>query len=192
MKKEDILKIDSELVEKVKKGDNASLLVLIDKYDPLIRNLTKQFYFKYWNTPLEKEDIRNILLKTFWELILKFDTEYKKSFPAFIKQYLTWGGHEQMRKLINNTHKTLNLAKLSEGTSLKTAFEYNDKTEMDLGILKEELTDDEFRVLELSANGFTIEEVATMFSKAKNYVYSVKYRALRKVRKNKEELTELL
>lgn len=122
---------------------------------------------------------------------MKYDQDFKKSFPAYIKQFLTWAGHEHMRTLINNKMKTMNYADLRTEES-QTNFKYESKEEMDLDVFKNDLSKEELNILKLVANGFSVDEISKLLNKTKSYVYSLKYRSLKKTRNLKEAISHLI
>jgi DNA-directed RNA polymerase specialized sigma subunit len=77
-----------ELIQEVKNESNRSYKILLNEYKPLIKSQSKNFKSIYAFTPIEVEDIENMMSFFFYELVLEFDETIGKTFAAYIKEFL--------------------------------------------------------------------------------------------------------
>lgn len=168
-----------ELVLDAQKGNRNSLFILFLKYKPLIISYTNKFISLYPNTPLEKSDILQHLKAAFWELVMKYNFASPKSFPSYIKQFLLWKGHEEMKKYVSSSMKVMNYY-VSFGDD--SPFLYEDKQIFDISIFKNITTNLEYCVIKYLIEGYNLTEISKKLQKNKTCVYQTKYRALRKIK----------
>jgi|GEM_PF-2760689 len=78
-----------ELVQNIQKNRCVkSYKKLLYDYEPLIMSLSINFKQKYRQTPVEIEDIKNVISFHFYKLIIEYDNSRKKEFPSYIKEFL--------------------------------------------------------------------------------------------------------
>lgn len=77
--------------------------------------------------------------------------------------------------------KTMNFASFEHEDKDKH-FLYKEKEKLDIDFFKNFLTSDEFDILNLVANGFSIKEIAKLTKKTKQNIYTTKHKAIKKAK----------
>ncbi|NQX83597.1 MAG: hypothetical protein HRS57_00205 [Mycoplasmataceae bacterium] len=159
----------------------------IVSYMPLMKKLSYLYKNKFPDIPLEREDYINLMLWRMKHLVENYDERYGKRFPIYIKENLMFFLNNETRKMLTKNQQILNryvsYEPWMEGDKTRSIVEEPRLSESQLSIL----TSREKQVLKLFLNGYTQEEVEKKLSWDKRTVYSTKARALRKLRKHKNQ-----
>lgn len=111
---------EKELLEGVKKNNFNYYNLLIKKYDNLIKSLTKLYIRKYYLTPLEVNDIKNMILFFFFETINNFDYSRGKNFCSYTKEFMNYKISNYMRKFVTKSNQVMNFySEINEESILK-------------------------------------------------------------------------
>ena len=117
-----------EFINNVKnKKCEKSFIELLNLYEPLINNMAYSFKLKFKNTPVEIDDIKNVMKFNFFKLIIDYDESFKKSFPAYIKEFLFYKTSSWIKHYISLNNQVMNYYEFDKTESLpseETNFNY--------------------------------------------------------------------
>lgn len=172
-----------ELIKKVQnENDNKSYNKLLKQYEPLIYSLSNHLKNTYKNTPMEKEDLKNVLSYNFYISIKEFDLNKKTSFPSFTKQFLLFKGLNYSRSLTTNKHQVLNYSNIpDEIIDSNETNEENLLNDLIDAMPKSQLTKIEYEIMSLLTQGKTIPEIVKITKKSRQTIYGTKKRAIDKI-----------
>ncbi len=157
---------------------------LLGEYDPLIKSLSSSFKSKYRNTPIEIDDIKNVMSFHFYKLILDYDKSRKKAFPSYVKEFLYYRTSTWIKHYVTLNHQVMNYSENNVD---------NNSQSIDKMYLNEELLDTkntsslsklEVQVIELTKSGMTIKEISLKLSINIKTLYAAKSRAIEKIQNN--------
>ena len=178
-------KEQKELIEKIKNEKCVkSYKKLLNEYEPLIKSLSLSFSKKYKNTPIEIDDIKNVMSYYFYKLILDYDDNREKMFPSYIKEFLYYRTSTWIKHYVTLNHQVMNYYENSTD---------NNSQKIDRVYLNEELLDTdktsnlsklEVNVIELTKNGYSIKEISEKLNVNIKTLYAAKSRAIEKIQNN--------
>ncbi len=183
-----------ELIEKIKnKNDYKSYLILLSKYKPLIKSLSIKLKTQYNQTPIQKDDIENILSFNFYDLTKKYSRERGMSFPSYIKKYLAFRGINYLKFYITNNHKSLNYSSNLEDNFMRGEVNQNKEEESEKLLQYFEDSIDDFGFSEKEKyvfnqilKGKKLTEIGKEMNTSKQYVFTIKKRCIKKIEKQME------
>ena len=174
-----------KLVEKIKKEKCIkSYKKLLDEYDPLLKSLSSSFKRKYRHTPIEVEDIKNVMSYHFYKLILDYDETRQKTFPAYIKEFVYYRTSTWIKHYVTLNHQVMNYSENNVD---------NNSQQIDKLYLNEEILDTkntaslspiEIKIIELIKKEFTVKQISEMTNTNIKTVYAAKSRAITKIQNN--------
>lgn len=159
---------DNELIYMVHENDEDSTNLLIEKYYPIIFNLSREYYSKYEDSGYELDDFYQEALNAFYKAIYTYDSSKGVLFYTFvivcIRRHLTSFGRKISKNI--NTIDSIDIGDLeyclediNENPNTINSFKGLEKIIKDM-IFKLPL--DLGSVLELKVNGFTYKEISIL------------------------------
>lgn len=184
----DSLKEQLILVENIKNNQcTKSYRTLLSDYDPLIKSLSLSFKMKYRQTPIEIEDIRNVMSYHFHNLVMNYDTERQKSFPAYIKEFLYYRTSTWIKHYITFNHQIMNFSKNDMDNN---SFKIDDHYSIDEEILDTRKTPNlskiESQIIDFIKEDYSIKEISEKLNVNIKTLYAAKNRAIEKIQINFE------
>lgn len=180
-----ILEKQLELVKKVKAEKcEKCYKQLLEEYEPLIKSLSASFKKKYMCTPIEIDDIKNVMSYHFYKLVLDYDENREKTFPSYVKEFLYYRTSTWIKHYITLNHQVMNYSENNVD---------NSSQKMDKLYLYEEILDTnkttnlsklEIEIIELTKNGYTIKEISEKINVNIKTLYAAKNRAIEKIQNN--------
>lgn len=83
-----------ELLIKAKQGDKAAMEKLLNKFEPLIKKSSKQYYISGY----EQTDIKQLAYMATLRAIRRFDMERSNSFPLYVKRAVQNSIYKELKK----------------------------------------------------------------------------------------------
>ncbi|WP_418223274.1 sigma-70 family RNA polymerase sigma factor [Clostridium isatidis] len=83
-----------ELLIKAKQGDKVSMEKLLNKFEPLIKKSSKQYYINGY----EQGDIKQLAYMATLKAIKRFDLEKSNSFPLYVKRTVQNSIYKEIKK----------------------------------------------------------------------------------------------
>jgi len=83
-----------ELLIKAKQGDKVSMEKLLNKFEPLIKKSSKQYYISGY----EQTDIKQLAYMATLRAIRRFDMERSNSFPLYVKRAVQNSIYKELKK----------------------------------------------------------------------------------------------
>lgn len=83
-----------ELLIKAKQGDKAAMEKLLNKFEPLIKKSSKQYYISGY----EQTDIKQLAYMATLRAIRRFDMERSNSFPLYVKRTVQNSIYKEIKK----------------------------------------------------------------------------------------------
>ncbi len=80
---------DSVLINKIKAGDEESLMILVDRHTGLYVDMTNQ-YAQRLSQQFEKNDFLQEKPSFFYECALQYDSKFKTKFSTFLANQIKW------------------------------------------------------------------------------------------------------
>ena len=177
---EEILKY----VEKIKEGNTFYLNKLLQDFDPLIRSLS--YGVDRMSVPITKDCLMAYLKVKFWELTNDYDFNSQKTYPAYIKEFLTYERNNYIRKFRANKHKSMNTSsQLEESIYVEEIFD-KEKVEDYFDLNMQRLSKSEKDCLEMYIKGMSPTEIAKEMDKSITAIYAMKQKIIRKLQ-NREQ-----
>lgn len=177
-----------KLIKEIKNNKNyKSYKELLNEYSPLIKSLSINLKSKYKHTPIEREDIENILSENFLGLVQKYSNERGMSFSSYIKQFLIYKGINYLREYTKEKHFSMNYnTEFNEQIHIENKFISEKQTldELNHFIKNTNLSKVEISVLNMIIEGKKSNEIANELGKTRQAVNHAKNRAINKIRKN--------
>ena len=170
-------------IKKIQEQDNQrSYSLLLESYKPLIKTISIDICNKFKHSPIEVDDMMNVLSLEFYYLIKSYDKDKGMFFPSYVKKFLVYKGMNYSRQYITNGHKALNYNNWEENFDAP----YIPEEEIDFKdfINGTKLTVMENDIMLLFHDGFSLQEIANKLGKSKQTVFATKKRALYKISKN--------
>lgn len=159
---------DNELIYMVHENDECSVNLLVEKYYPIIFNLSKEYYEKYKGNIYELDDFYQEALSAFYKAIYSYNGNYGTLFYTFvivcIKRALSGFG-----KTVYNKNYFINNLDISELDYCIEDEKVNpNKRDLYIGlenVVKKVLFSlplEASSILELRINGFTYKEIGVL------------------------------
>lgn len=186
------------LVEKIQlENCERSMRMLLFQYEPLFNKLTSDALKIYNRTPLEREDILNVLKANFTKLIKEFDASRGMSLPSYLQTYLRFGISTYLREFSKNKHKIMNycveffeseLVKVNDQNNYHVINLDNQavaQNEIEEIFLNSGLNEIELLIMkEISLNNKTIVEISKLTGRTTKNIYYIKNKAINKIKMN--------
>ena len=175
-----------ELVENIKRHEcSKSYKKLLADYQPLIISLSINFKRKYHQTPIELDDIKNVMSFYFYKLIMDYDKSRKKEFPSYIKEFLYYRTSTWIKHYITLNHQVMNFY---DETYIHEKTGKQDRLNINKDILEPENTPSlnrtEIKIINFIKDGYSMKEISTMLGINLKTLYATKTRAINKIKSN--------
>lgn len=175
-----------DLIKKIKNEQCYKCYIeLLKDYEPLIISLGLSFKRKYRQTPIELEDIKNVMSFYFYKLILDYDSSRQKEFPSYIKEFLYYRTSTWIKHYITLNHQVMNYY---EESHIHERTQKIDRLNINSDILEPEntptLSKKEIRIINFIKDGYTMKEISTVMDINLKTLYASKNRALDKIKEN--------
>ncbi len=132
-------------------------------YKPLLIKHSTSIIAMYSSIPFTEDEIVNIVEECFYFTLINYNPKYKKSLPAYIKKYLCYNLHAELRRYTTKGHQVMNFAdyNLEEHQKFFNTPEHFmlDATDFKKMILKN-LSPSDGEIFELLLDSKTIKEIA--------------------------------
>ena len=178
-------KEQKKLIEKIKNEKCIkSYRQLLSEYDPLIKSLSISFSRKYKNTPIEIDDIKNVMSYHFYKLILDYDDNREKTFPSYIKEFLYYRTSTWIKHYVTLNHQVMNYCENNVDNSSQKI----DRIYLNAELLDTKKTSNlsklEVEIIELTKSGYSIKEISKKLDVNIKTLYAAKSRAIEKIQNN--------
>ena len=174
------------LVNKIKnKKCSRSYKELLNDYQPLIISLSLTFNKTYRQTPLEIEDIRNVMSFYFHKLVIDYNPEKQKEFSSYIKEFLYYRTSTWIKHYITLNHQVMNFY---DETIIHDQTQSINRLEINSDILEPKntpaLTETEVKIINMIKDGYSMKEISTLLKINLKTLYAAKKRAINKIKNN--------
>ncbi len=163
-----------EFLDSVEDGDdnsvNISFKEIADQYEGLIVNVTVEMKSKFHNTPLDFEDIKNIVTYQLFKLTKEFDIDKGMEFATFVKSYLSLRSINVMKGFITQKHMVMNQRTEVNEETATTEDNNQDFMVNTINIMPGDLTKTEAIVLKHILEGNSVTQIAKILGVSKQTV----------------------
>ena len=181
-----------ELIAAARANDQAAFNVLLERYKPLIESLVVRFSTDELLVG-HIDDVRQEAMLAFYNTVLEYDLEQTEvEFGLYAKMWITFSLRSMREK--QKKHKSeLLVDTVSDDYYIHDSEDptgrilEEERVRALYSIIKENLSDFEFRVWQLYMSGRTARDIASLVGKSEKSVTNTIYRARKKLREHCSE-----
>lgn len=161
-------------LESVESGKEDSINIefkdLVRQYEGLIINVSVEMKSKFHNTPLDFDDIKNIVTFQLFKLAKEFDIDKGMEFATFVKAFLSLRTINVMKSFITQKHIVMN-----QRVDVNEEITVTNESSRDfmvniIDIGEDELTETEKIILKHIIEGYSVTDIAKILGVSKQTV----------------------
>lgn len=172
---------------------NKSLGLLLERFRPMLNKMENTSVKQFKNTPLEPDDIRSLLTKSFIETVNEFDEERGANFATYAKQYTDYKFKGYIRSFLHKNNQILNYChqQIQDNEVASEDISINEQIHKDVDeiINLSSLTDKENLIVREHILGTkSINELSLMLNIPEKALYYMKKKAHKKLSKTAQSI----